>query len=190
MPCKLTSACSFTAARPLREGGAYCSHHLWQGWAPPDDCAGVAGACTAALGADADDSVAAALDLEYCDACKASWRAVGGWCDSNDRDAWFAARGLYVRVRCAAMKPCGARCHVTSLQPHAGAEPLRCGADRCAAHGGVVSGAPAISLTDVARGQLSAAAVSDQREQRTGRLPNYGVFAHMFDCETFRDGAE
>ena len=150
MPCKLTSACSFTAARPLREGGAYCSHHLWQGWAPPDDCAGVAGACTAALGADADDSVAAALDLEYCDACKASWRAVGGWCDSNDRDAWFAARGLYVRVRCAAMKPCGARCHVTSLQPHAGAEPLRCGADRCAAHGGVACGAPTIGRVNLA----------------------------------------
>eukprot|EP00966_Prymnesium_polylepis_P231802 5362696-Prymnesium_polylepis.1 len=76
-PCRLTSACSFATARPLREGGAYCSHHLWQGWTPPADCAGVDGAYTAALGAEIDDSVAAALDVEYCDACKASWRALG-----------------------------------------------------------------------------------------------------------------
>ena len=64
--CKFTGACSFAAARPLREASAYCSRHLWQGWTPPDDCTGVVGTCAAAVGADFDESVADSLNLEYC----------------------------------------------------------------------------------------------------------------------------
>lgn len=135
MQCRFTSACSFAAARPLREGGTFCTRHLWQGWVPPSDCAGVAGVCTAALGPNTDESVAESLDLEYCDACQASWRVLGGWCDADDERAWYEARGLDAPsriVRCHAVARHGARCRVNSLCPHAGADPLRTGARFCA----------------------------------------------------------
>eukprot|EP00966_Prymnesium_polylepis_P046538 1078511-Prymnesium_polylepis.1 len=53
-------------------------------------------------------------------------------------------------------KLCGARCLVTSLQAHAGAEPLRCGANRCAMHGGVARDAAPLSRADLIAGQLTA----------------------------------
>ena len=162
--CRFTSACSFTAAQPLSEGSAYCSRHLWQGWAPPAECTGVAGACASSLGADTDQSVAGSLDLEHCEACKASWRAVGGWCSSEEQEAWFQARGLIVRVRCSALiDGTSIRCKVTSLQEHTGALPLRQGSDRCAAHGGVVvsEAVPA----GFAVGQHRARLIRDERER-------------------------
>ena len=118
-PCRVTSACS--NGRTLREG-AYCRNHLSHAWTPPSDCAGVDGACAAALGAEADASVADALGLKYCDACTASWRAVNG------------RKGRVVRCR-GMCRFSGRRCMVNSLMPHDGAEPLRAGGAFCLAHG-------------------------------------------------------
>ena len=95
------------------------------------------GACAAVLGASIDESVADALDLAYCDECKASWRVLGGWCDADDERAWYEARGLHAPsriVRCHGVASHGARCRVNSLCPHAGADPLRTGARFCAVH--------------------------------------------------------
>ena len=119
--------------------------------------------------------MADALDLAYCDACKASWRAIGGWCSAEDREAWFEVRGLLVRVRCSAIKEgTGERCKVTSLQAHEGAEPLRRGADRCAAHGGVAVGAARISQADLIAGQQQVRNVVLERA-RSGRVLNHGA---------------
>jgi hypothetical protein len=180
--CRFTSACSFTAAQPLSEGSAYCTRHLWQGWVPPAECTGVAGACAASLGADTDESVAASLDLEYCEACKASWRAVGGWCSSEEQAAWFEARGLIVRVRCSALiNGTSLRCKVTSLQEHAGALPLREGNDRCAAHGGgVVSEALPAGF---AAGQRQARIIRDQRERYIRDRSRSPMLGQMYDSD-------
>ena len=117
-PCRVTSACS--NGRTLREG-AYCRNHLSHAWTPPSDCAGVDGACAAALGAEADASVADALGLEYCDACTASWWAVN------------VQMGRVVRCRGMCLFS-GRRCMVNSLMPHDGAKPLRAGEAFCASH--------------------------------------------------------
>eukprot|EP00966_Prymnesium_polylepis_P291368 6730081-Prymnesium_polylepis.1 len=71
-------------------------------------------------------------------------------------------------------KLCGARCLVTSLQAHSGAEPLRCGANRCAVHGGVARDAAPLSRADLVATQLTARVVRDERE-RTGRVANSGM---------------
>jgi hypothetical protein len=168
--CKVTSVCSFAEAKPLRQGSAYCSSHLWHGWVPPAECTGVVGGCVASLGEGTDESVADSLGLEHCDACQASWRAVGGWCSSEEQAAWFQARGLIVRVRCLALnKDTGLRCKITSTTLNDGALPLRCGADKCAPHGGVVEGRP-ISDAELLPGLQWAARVREEHELAPARL--------------------
>ena len=88
-------------------------------------------------------------------------------------EAWFEARGLVVRVHCSAFKEStGEQCNVTSLQAHKGAEPLRRGADRCTAHGGVVEGEARISRGGLIAGQQQARNVVLERE-RSGRVSNH-----------------
>ena len=131
-------------------------------WAPPADCAGADGACTATLGADADESVADALDMESTavHARRHGVRSVAG------ARRQIVRRGLprvasscacAARIACSHMHPqTGVRCRVTSLQAHDGAVPLQRGADRCAAHGGIADGTAQISRADLVAGQVGA----------------------------------
>ena len=52
------------------------------------------------------------------------------------------------------------------MQAHEGAVSLRCGADRCAAHGGVVHGPVQISRADLVAGQVGASVVRDEPDER------------------------
>ena len=127
----MTNAFSYNEARPLRDGEPYCQHHTWQGWQAPDDC--VRTGCAAY----ADAHAASDLGLAYCNRCKRSWKNVGGWCNDEDKAAWYVARGLVHNVvRCNGTTSNGERCRISSMHSHAGAQLLRDGGLFCSVHVG------------------------------------------------------
>ena len=67
-------------------------------------------------------------------------RALGGWCSVDDERKWYKERGMVppwdasAIVQCSGTTRNGARCKVTNLCEHPGADPLRKGAHFCAKH--------------------------------------------------------
>jgi hypothetical protein len=122
MPCCVDSNHSFRHAEPLRQGKAYCQHHL------PGKFTGVRCAGITKKGRPC----AVFSGSQYAHA--APLRKGARFCSNHARQA-------FDNVRCAGTTKAGAACKIFAWHSHAAAEPLRTGDLYCTQHSVRVRGA-------------------------------------------------